>query len=101
MQPGFAASEIDTSKPHPAWMYDAYLGGNDNYPVDREALREIVRFYPEVRSIALANRAFLQRAARTAKCAPRAGRTCARTLVSSAAGTSRRAWVAETSADNT
>jgi hypothetical protein len=64
MQPGFAASEIDTSKPHPARMYDAYLGGNDNYPVDREAVREIVRLYPEVRSIALANRAFLQRAVR-------------------------------------
>jgi S-adenosyl methyltransferase len=64
MQPGFAASEIDTSKPHPARMYDAYLGGNDNYPVDREAVREIVRLYPEVRPIALANRAFLQRAVR-------------------------------------
>jgi hypothetical protein len=64
MQPGFAASEIDTSKPHPARMYDAYLGGNDNYPVDREAVREVVRLYPEVRSIALANRAFLQRAVR-------------------------------------
>jgi hypothetical protein len=25
MKPGFAASEIDTSKPHPARMYDAYL----------------------------------------------------------------------------
>jgi SAM-dependent methyltransferase len=64
MQPGFAASEIDTSRPHPARMYDAYLGGNDNYPVDREAVREIVRLYPEVRPIAVANRAFLQRAVR-------------------------------------
>jgi SAM-dependent methyltransferase len=64
MQPGFAASEIDTSKPHPARMYDAYLGGNDNYPVDREAVREIARLYPEVRPIAVANRAFLQRAVR-------------------------------------
>jgi hypothetical protein len=27
MEPGFAASEIDTSRPHPARMYDAYLGG--------------------------------------------------------------------------
>lgn len=33
MEPGFAASQIDTSKPHPARMYDAYLGGKDNYPV--------------------------------------------------------------------
>jgi hypothetical protein len=43
-------------------MYDAYLGGRDNYPVDREAVRQILRDFPEVRLIALANRAFLHRA---------------------------------------
>jgi S-adenosyl methyltransferase len=64
MEPGFAASQIDTSRPHPARMYDAYLGGKDNYPADREAVREILRLYPEVRPIALANRAYLQRAVR-------------------------------------
>jgi len=64
MEPGFATSEIDTSRPHPARMYDAYLGGKDNYPVDREAVRHILRDFPEVRGIALANRAFLQRAVR-------------------------------------
>jgi hypothetical protein len=41
MEPGFAAAEIDTSKPHPARMYNAYLGGNDNYPADRAAVRQI------------------------------------------------------------
>jgi SAM-dependent methyltransferase len=64
MEPGFAASQIDTTKPHPARMYDAYLGGKDNYPVDRQAVRQILRDFPEVRGIALANRAFLQRAVR-------------------------------------
>lgn len=64
MEPGFAASEIDTSKPHPARMYDAYLGGKDNYPADREAVGQVLRTFPEVRPIALANRAFLQRAVR-------------------------------------
>jgi S-adenosyl methyltransferase len=64
MEPGFAASEIDTSRPHPARMYDAYLGGRDNYPVDREAVRQILRDFPEARLIALANRAFLKRAVR-------------------------------------
>ena len=39
-------------------------GGKDNYPVDRESVREILRLYPETRPIALANRAFLQRAVR-------------------------------------
>src|SRR5216684_8153210 len=61
-QPGFAASEIDTSKPHPARMYDAYLGGKDNYAADREAVRQVLRAAPEVRDTARANRAFLQRA---------------------------------------
>src|ERR1700691_5375807 len=64
MAPGFAASEIDTSRPHPARMYNAYLDGKDNYPVDREAVRRILRSWPEVRLIARANRAFLQRAVR-------------------------------------
>jgi hypothetical protein len=64
MKPGFAAEEIDTSRPHPARMYNAYLGGNDNYPADRAAVRQILRNFPEVRGIALANRAFLQRVVR-------------------------------------
>jgi len=64
MVPGFAASEIDTSKPHPARMYDAYLGGKDNYAADREAVRQILRTWPEVRDMARANRAFMQRAVR-------------------------------------
>jgi hypothetical protein len=64
MEPGFAVSEIDTSRPHPARMYDAYLGGKDNYPVDREAVRQVLRAAPEIRDVARANRAFLQRAVR-------------------------------------
>ena len=32
------AALIDTSKPHPARMYDAYLGGKDNYAADRAAV---------------------------------------------------------------
>lgn len=64
MEPGFPASEIDTSKPHPARMYDAYLDGKDNYPVDRQAVRQILLDFPEVPAIARANRAFLQRAVR-------------------------------------
>jgi hypothetical protein len=63
MEPGFAAAEIDTSKPYPA-RYNAYLGGNDNYPADWAAVRQILCDFTEVRPIALANRAFLQRAVR-------------------------------------
>ena len=64
MEPGFARSEIDTTKPHPARMYDAYLGGKDKYAADRAAVREILRAFPEVRAMARANRAFMQRAVR-------------------------------------
>src|SRR5271154_31614 len=64
MQTGFALSEIDTTRPHPARMYDALLGGKDNYAVDRQAVRQVLRAAPEVRDSARANRAFLQRAVR-------------------------------------
>jgi hypothetical protein len=64
MEPGSAVPQIDTSKPHPARMYNAYLGGNDNYAADRDAVRRVLRDFPEVRAMAVANRAFMQRAVR-------------------------------------
>lgn len=64
MEPGFASSEIDTRRPHPARMYDYYLGGRDNYLVDREAAAAVLRAVPDVRDIARENRAFLQRVVR-------------------------------------
>jgi hypothetical protein len=45
-------------------MYDAFLGGKDNYAVDRDAVRQVLKAAPEVRDTARANRAFLQRAVR-------------------------------------
>src|ERR1700722_1723557 len=62
MYTGFALSEIDTTTPHPARMYDALLGGKDNYAADRQAVRQVLKAAPEVRDSARANRAFLQRA---------------------------------------
>ena len=64
MQPGFSPSEIDTSRPHPARLYSYYLGGKDNYMVDREAAMEVLRAAPDVRAMAQENRAFLQRMVR-------------------------------------
>ncbi|CAG6396319.1 SAM-dependent methyltransferase [Actinacidiphila cocklensis] len=58
---GFPAGGIDTSRPHPARMYDYYLGGRDNYLVDREAAQQIIDASPEVVDSALANREFLRR----------------------------------------
>ena len=45
-------------------MYDALLGGKDNYAADRQTVRQVLKAAPEVRDSARANRAFLQRAVR-------------------------------------
>ncbi|MEU3979395.1 SAM-dependent methyltransferase [Streptomyces sp. NPDC026672] len=52
--------KIDTSKAHPARVYDWLLGGKDNYPVD-EAVGE--KLPAEARDAARQNRAFMNRAA--------------------------------------
>jgi hypothetical protein len=62
--PGWAPANIDTSVAHPARMYDYYLGGKDNYQVDRDAAEEVLAILPEGRAMARANRAFLGRAVR-------------------------------------
>ncbi|WP_329138074.1 SAM-dependent methyltransferase [Streptomyces sp. NBC_01476] len=61
---GFPVEEIDTSRPHPARMYDYFLGGRDNYEVDREAADRVLDIAPEVPASARANRDFLTRAVR-------------------------------------
>ncbi|MCD0481542.1 SAM-dependent methyltransferase [Streptacidiphilus sp. ASG 303] len=57
-------TDLRTDIPHPARMYDYFLGGKDNFPADREAAEQALRISPEFRTGALANRAFLQRAVR-------------------------------------
>lgn len=52
--------QIDTSKAHPARVYDWLLGGKDNYPID-EAVGE--KLPPEARDAARQNRQFMHRAA--------------------------------------
>jgi len=53
---------LDTTRPHVARMYDYYLGGKDNFEVDREAVVAVEAAMPEVRQLAMENRAFLRRA---------------------------------------
>ncbi|WP_374984910.1 SAM-dependent methyltransferase [Streptomyces fradiae] len=55
---------IDTSKPHPARMYDWFLGGKDNYPVDEEMARQLLTIDARGRDMARVNRAFMHRATR-------------------------------------
>jgi hypothetical protein len=64
VQDGFPAEEIDTSRPHPARIYDYLLGGKDNYEVDQRAGDELAAKAPEVWISVQANRAFLRRAVR-------------------------------------
>jgi S-adenosyl methyltransferase len=52
---------IDTTKPHPARMYDWFLGGKDNYPVDVEMGKQLVAMDPRTLTMARANRAFMER----------------------------------------
>ncbi|MFJ3672685.1 SAM-dependent methyltransferase [Streptomyces sp. NPDC090106] len=58
------APEIDTSRPHPARIYDYLLGGKDHYDVDEAAGERLVTAAPEARVSVRANRAFLRRAVR-------------------------------------
>jgi pimeloyl-ACP methyl ester carboxylesterase len=55
-------AEIDSSKPHSARVYDYFLGGTNNFAVDREAAAQVLRNSPSVRTAARENRAFLGRA---------------------------------------
>jgi SAM-dependent methyltransferase len=56
--------EIDTSRPHPARIYDFFIGGQNNFPADRETAAQILRRSPTAHIAAQQNRAFLGRAVR-------------------------------------
>ncbi|MGW2239812.1 SAM-dependent methyltransferase [Streptomyces sp. NPDC001759] len=60
--PALLRGRIDTTKAHPARVYDVFLGGKDNYPVDRAAAAAALaanpRGYLDVRH----NRDFMRRA---------------------------------------
>ena len=55
---------LDTSVAHPARVYDYWLGGTDNFAVDREAAERVLAAAPGLRYRVRANRAFLGRATR-------------------------------------
>ena len=57
---------VDTSRPHPARVYDWWLGGKDNYPVDEELARRILAVDGPVLRGARAHRRFMLRAVRGA-----------------------------------
>jgi hypothetical protein len=56
--------EIDISRPHPARMYDYYLGGKNHFAADREVADKALASMPSGRIVARENRAFLGRTVR-------------------------------------
>jgi hypothetical protein len=56
-----APEGIDTGAPHSARVWNYWLGGKDNYPVDRELGDQILGIHPKIAVDARAGRAFLVR----------------------------------------
>ncbi|MEV0324667.1 SAM-dependent methyltransferase [Streptomyces sp. NPDC050658] len=60
--PGSAAQQnIDTSVPHSARIWNYWLGGKDNYPVDEQAGDAYSAVFPGIVTVARSSRAFLRR----------------------------------------
>lgn len=55
------ADTIDTSIPSVARVYDATLGGKDNFEADRKVYQEFLRAAPDMRNMARNNRRWLAR----------------------------------------
>ena len=64
MDPAHVPLEIDPAKPSVARVYDAILGGKDNFAVDRAVAAQAVRAMGDGGSGARLNRAALGRAVR-------------------------------------
>jgi hypothetical protein len=62
-QPGQLPPQVDDSKPSPARLYDYYLGGTHNLPVDRAYGDRLKAAVPDLEDGVWANRGFHQRAA--------------------------------------
>ncbi|POX59027.1 S-adenosyl methyltransferase [Streptomyces sp. Ru62] len=57
-----AHQQIDTSVPHSARIWNHWLGGTDNHPVDQQAGDAYTAVFPGIVTIARSSRAFLRRA---------------------------------------
>ena len=57
-------ADIDTSRPHPARMYDYYIGGKNHFAADREVADAALSHWPSGRIGLRENRRFLGRAVR-------------------------------------
>ncbi|MFB4315266.1 SAM-dependent methyltransferase [Actinomadura sp. 21ATH] len=55
------SADLRTDQPHPARVYDFYLGGKDHFGADREFGQKVLSICPQLRPLARANRRFLAR----------------------------------------
>ncbi|WP_395110246.1 SAM-dependent methyltransferase [Actinomadura sp. SCN-SB] len=55
---------IDTSVPHSARIWNYWMGGKDNYPIDREAGEQFAAIYPGIKDMARVSRYFIARVVR-------------------------------------
>ena len=60
--PANAAPKIDTTRAHTARIWNYWLGGKDNYPIDRQVGDQIRQLHPGIGDYARADRVFLGRA---------------------------------------
>jgi len=56
--------EINTNVPHPARVYNYFLGGEDNFEADRAAAEAAIKAFPKTAESARSARAFLRRVVR-------------------------------------
>ncbi|MEU4688820.1 SAM-dependent methyltransferase [Actinoplanes sp. NPDC023714] len=55
-------AKLDTTVPHSARVWNYWLGGKDNYQVDRAVGDDFANLYPDIAVVARQSRAFLKRA---------------------------------------
>ncbi|MFI9823978.1 SAM-dependent methyltransferase [Streptomyces sp. NPDC052013] len=57
-------ARIDTTRPHSARFWNYFIGGKDNYKIDREVGDQIKEIFPGLVDVAVTSRQFLGRAVR-------------------------------------
>lgn len=62
--PSMVPVGVDPTRASIARVYDAFLGGKDNYAIDREVFQKVQKVAPEAQDLAWSNRNFLTRAVR-------------------------------------
>ena len=59
--PSAGSPQIDTTRTHSARIWNYWMGGKDNYPIDRAAGDQVAEFFPEIVDLARTSREFLVR----------------------------------------